>query len=518
MIVNIFYCLSTLDITMFEYNTIPILKLRRTKIVATIGLSSCTEKALKDLIVNGVNVCRLNFSHGTHESHLNIIKNIRKISYETGIDVAILGDLCGPKIRVGKFTPNKFGKQEVFLEVDEEVLVVTDNVLGSKGVIPSQYSMLIQDIKIGQSILLDDGNLELQVLAINSDTCATCRVVRGGILKNNKGMNIPGSALSVPALTAKDIRDLKFCIKNRVDYVALSFVRRADEIIDLRNKIRTFTQEAFHGEQLQRYLQHPIHIIAKIEKPEALDDIQGIVDETDGVMVARGDLGVELDPQKVPIVQKELIELANLQHKPVIVATQMLESMITNARPTRAEVSDVANAAFDNADAVMLSGETAAGRYPLESVKVMDAVIREVEYYKWSHKQLGRLELDDNIYELPDAISRACTLLSQDLSIRALNVFTHGAYGPRLLSGLRPMAPIFAYCTDKRVINQMSLYWGVKPILLDDPVNFGEFIDISIETVKKAQIAEKGQQIIVVSPVSDRDNKSYHSITVCEVK
>jgi len=503
---------------MFEYNAIPILKLRRTKIVATIGLSSCTEKTLKDLILQGVNVCRLNFSHGTHESHLNIINNIRKVSRETNKKVAILGDLCGPKIRVGQFMPNKFGKQEVFLEVDEEVLVVTDNVMGQKGVIPSQYSMLIQDIKIGQYILLDDGNLELQVVAINSDTCATCRVVRGGILKNNKGMNIPGSALSVPALTAKDIRDLKFCIEQRVDYIALSFVRRADEIIDLRNKIATFTSEIFSGEELKRYQQHPIHIIAKIEKPEALDDIKGIVEATDGVMVARGDLGVELEPQKVPIAQKELIELSNSKHKPVIVATQMLESMITNARPTRAEVSDVANAAFDNADAVMLSGETAAGRYPLEAVKVMDAVLREVEYYKWTHKQLGRLGLDDNIYELPDAISRACTLLSQDLSIKALNVFTLNAHGPRLLSGLRPNAPIFAYCTDKRVVNQMSLYWGVKPTLLDNFVDFNEFIDISIDTVKKAKVAEKGEKIIVISPVSNRANNSYHSITVCDVK
>ncbi|WP_372368606.1 pyruvate kinase [Candidatus Uabimicrobium sp. HlEnr_7] len=504
---------------MFEYNTIPILKLRRTKIVATIGLSSCTEKTLKDLVLQGVNVCRLNFSHGTHESHLNIINNIRKVKKETGKDVAILGDLCGPKIRVGQFVPNKFGKQEVFLEADEEVLVVTDNVMGGKGVIPSQYSLLIQDIKIGQYILLDDGNLELQVIAINSDTCATCRVVRGGILKNNKGMNIPGSALSVPALTAKDIRDLKFCIKQEVDYIALSFVRRADEIIDLRNKIVTFSQEIFSGEELKRSLEHPIHIIAKIEKPEALDDMKQIVEATDGVMVARGDLGVELVPQKVPIVQKELIELANEKNKPVIVATQMLESMITNARPTRAEVSDVANAAFDNADAVMLSGETAAGRYPLESVKVMDAVLREVEYYKWSHKQLGRLELDEKIYELPDALSRACTLLSQDLlAIRALNVFTLSAYGPRLLSSLRPNAPIFAYCTDKRVVNQMSLYWGVKPILLENVVNVSEFIEISIETVKRAKVAKEGEQIIVVSPVSDSGNKNYHSISVCDVK
>ena len=437
---------------MLNYESKVRLKLRRTKIVATMGPASISEEMLSKLISTGMNVARLNFSHGSHESHLQVIERIRKVSQSLNKNVAILGDLCGPKIRVGHFENG-----QIPLIEGENVVITVEPVIGKQGLIHSQYTHLIQDIKVGQMIFLDDGNFEIEVASIDSQTRATCKVVKGGTLKNNKGMNLPGSTLSVPALTEKDYEDLKFCLAHDVDYVALSFVRRAEEIKDLKEKIKAITtSNAKTEEEKERLMISTTRIIAKIENPEALKEIQDIIDEADGIMIARGDLGVELPVEKVPIIQAQLIKMTNQRNKPVIVATQMLESMTSNAHPTRAEVSDVATAVMSGTDAVMLSGETAAGKYPVESVKMMDSVIREVENYQWSQGRFGSLVKDVSIHPLPNAIARASTLVSQDLEIRAINVPTYSGRTARIISVARPNCPIIAYCDNPKIVRQIG--------------------------------------------------------------
>lgn len=484
------------------------LKIRRTKIIATIGSASCEENILRELILAGVNVMRLNFSHGTHEEHARNIKRIRQISEQLKTPVAILGDLSGPKIRVGEFEGGG-----IHLEENTVVKVTTrENVVGKPGLIPSMYEHLIEDVQPGQRILLDDGNLELEVLEKIDDHTLSCRVVRGGYLSDHKGMNLPGIPLSIPAITVKDRHDLAFCLEHGVDYVALSFVRRADEIKALKDLI------AEHENAMGRHPLGRTGVIAKIEKPEALNDIEAIIDEADGIMIARGDLGVELPAEKVPIIQRQLIRMANQRNKPAIVATQMLESMIEHARPTRAEVNDVASAVMSRTDAVMLSGETAVGRYPVESVRVMDAICREVESFLWSEGQFGRLSSDISIYPLSNALARACTLLSQDMEIHAVNVLTRSGRTARILSVARPNSPILAYAREIRVVRRMQLYWGVVPIHLDEELTLESFADVANETVKSMELAGPGDYILLVSsPLKDYVRRPLNSIIVFEV-
>ncbi len=344
---------------------IKLLKNRRTKIIATLGPASDSPEVIKQLIETGANVFRLNMSHGEHVSHENTYKLVRSIAYELGKPIAILADLCGPKIRTGRFKDG-----QITLEVGATVTVTTRDVEGEPGLIPSQYQALANDVNPGNRILLNDGNLELKVEGVDG-TEISCTVVYGGILKNNKGINLPGVNVSAPSLTDKDREDAQFALKLGVDFMALSFVRRAADINDLRSIIKKAGAST--------------DIIAKIEKPEALEDVHGILDAADGIMVARGDLGVELKPEQVPVVQSQLIDIARQKFKPVIVATQMLESMIENARPTRAEVTDISYAVTLGADAVMLSAESAAGSFPVESVDMMDRILRQTEAYLWQH-------------------------------------------------------------------------------------------------------------------------------------
>jgi pyruvate kinase len=336
---------------------------RRTKIVATIGPASSSPEKLKSLIAGGLNVARINFSHGKAEDHLKTIRLIRKISGQLKKPIAILGDLCGPKIRVGEFESGS-----ITLKEGSIVTITTKPVVGTESLIPSQYKNLIREVVAGHSILLDDGNLELKVVKKFKDR-VEAKVIHGGVLKNKKGMNLPNTQLHIAALTEKDKSDVLYCIQGGVDYVALSFVRKPADIMDLKNWLKRHRSD--------------IPIIAKIEMPEALTNIRAIMELADGIMVARGDLGVELPAKKVPIIQNKLIQIANKMNKPVIVATQMLESMIEHSRPTRAEVTDVAGACLAGADAVMMSAETASGKYPLETFETMDSILRETEAYQF---------------------------------------------------------------------------------------------------------------------------------------
>ncbi|HEY7841222.1 MAG TPA: pyruvate kinase, partial [Gammaproteobacteria bacterium] len=360
---------------------VDLLKKRRTKIVATVGPASRDPAIIGELIDAGVSVFRLNMSHGTYDFHTSVYRDIRKAAEQRALSIAILADLCGPKIRAGKFKDG-----QLRLKSGEEVVVTTRDIEGGPGLIPSQYRELSSDLKKGNQILLDDGLIELRVDAVRG-TEVSCTVVHGGVLKDNKGINLPGVSVSAPSLTDKDRDDAIFAMELGVDFIALSFVRKPTDIMQLKELI--WEQEANAA------------VIAKIEKPEALTEAARILDVADGIMVARGDLGVELRPEQVPVAQSQLIELARHKFKPVIVATQMLESMITSARPTRAEVTDIAHAVTLGTDAVMLSAETASGAHPVAAVKMMDRIARQTEAHLWKSGAYGATSGKDQPPPLP---------------------------------------------------------------------------------------------------------------------
>lgn len=427
-----------------------LLKKRRTKIVATVGPSSSSPETLGQLIDAGVNVFRLNMSHGSQDGHRAAYENIRAAAGHRDKPVAILADLCGPKIRCGKFEGGS-----IELRRDELVTVTTRDVLGKPGLIPSQYESLASDVTRGNRILLDDGNLELRVERVEG-TEIECTVIDGGTLKDRKGINLPGANVSAPSLTEKDRDDAVFALGLGVDFIALSFVRTADDVRSLRELVTSRGAD--------------VSIIAKIEKPEALDNIDAILDVADGIMVARGDLGVELPAESVPITQTQLIDLGRMKCKPVIVATQMLESMITNSRPTRAEVSDVANAVMHGTDAVMLSAETASGAYPVRAVETMDRVARRAEAYLWSQGAFATIadhDLPPPPIPLPDAVGRATAQLSRDLQVRSIFVISRSGTTARFVAAARPAAPLVAVSDSARATRRMNLYWGVEPILVE---------------------------------------------------
>ncbi|HLX40165.1 MAG TPA: pyruvate kinase, partial [Ktedonobacteraceae bacterium] len=383
--------------------------MRRTKIVCTIGPASESEERLEQLMRAGMNVARLNFSHGTHDQHAIVIERVREISARLGCAVAILQDLQGPKIRTGALEDGK----PVTLVDSANLTFTTRPMVGNARLVSTTYQALPQDVKIGDRILLDDGLMELRVLGAN-ETDVECEVVHGGLLKEHKGINLPGVAVSSPALTEKDRDDLRFGVLHNVDYVALSFVRKPQDVLEAKQLIRQLQTELGGGRA-----QSTIPLIAKLEKPEAIAHLDEILEVTDGVMVARGDLGVEMAPEKVPLIQKRIIARCNDLGLPVITATQMLESMMTNPRPTRAEVNDVANAVLDGTDAVMLSGETAAGAYPIETVQMMARIAVETEMGNRTSRQPQCKRLTQ-----AHAVSHAARALSEEASVQAIVVFT----------------------------------------------------------------------------------------------
>src|SRR3989454_4928104 len=422
--------------------------MRRTKIVCTIGPASSSEERLEQLMRAGMNVARLNFSHGTHPEHELVLDRIRTISARLGCAIAILQDLQGPKIRTGTLE----GGQPVLLADGARVTITTRDVVGNAETISTTYKQLPQDVKGGDRILLDDGLLELRVLGSN-ETEVQCLVVHGGMLKEHKGINLPGVAVSAPALTEKDRDDLQFGIAHGVDYVALSFVRSPEDVQVAKQLIRQYATEVY-GEKGR----WDIPLIAKIEKPEAIEHLDEILKVTDGVMVARGDLGVEMAPEKVPLIQKRLIARCNELCLPVITATQMLESMVTNPRPTRAEVNDVSNAILDGTDAVMLSAETSVGAFPIEAVQMMTRIALETEG--------NNLTADRPKHEhrsLSHAVSHAARALAEDTNIQDIVVFTRSGNTACLISKDRPRVPILAYTPSEHVYYQLALWWGVWP-------------------------------------------------------
>jgi pyruvate kinase len=426
--------------------------MRRTKIVCTIGPASSSPEVLRRLILTGMNVARLNFSHGTHEEHGRVLTSIRQIAEELGIPVAVLQDLQGPKIRLGKFRGGR-----AHLTAGAEFSLTTRQVEGTEALASTTYDRLASDVKPGDRVLLVDGLIELRVLDIVGDT-VRCRVVTGGDIGDHKGINLPGVTVSAGPMTPKDQEDLRFGIAQGVDAVAVSFIRGPENVLEVKKLIATLGGD--------------LPVVAKMEKPEAVQRLEAILDVTDGVMVARGDLGVELPLEEVPLVQKEIIRQARLRAIPVITATQMLESMVNNPRPTRAEASDVANAILDGTDAVMLSAETAAGKYPVETVEVMARIA--------AHAETALPDLAASMpraASFPDVISEAACRAASEVKAHAIVAFTRTGFMARLLSKYRPQAPIFAFSPSEVARRRLTVHSGVFPKAIRSAQNTDQVVE-----------------------------------------
>lgn len=468
---------------------------RRVKIVATIGPATRTAEAIQNLVEAGMNVARLNFSHGTHEDHQNSITNIRKVSEELNASVAILQDLQGPKIRVGKL---KDGAME--LKPGQKVKITTANVIGEGNTIPTDFKDLPRDCKSGGRILLDDGLLELRVERTDSEN-VYAEVVYGGILKDRKGMNVPGANLSIDCLTPKDLVDLEFGLEKRVDYVALSFVRRGEDIRKLRELIDA---------------KHPgTRIVAKIEMLEALDNLEDICRLSDVIMVARGDLAVEVGPSLLPGIQKEIILLCNRLGKPVITATQMLDSMVNNPTPTRAEVTDVANAVLDGSDALMLSAESASGKYPFKCVQTMAEIILEVER---TGKYFYKMNMDEEFLSVAETIGASACLCAKKLNAAVIVCLTTSGKTATLISRYRPKARIIAATHLLPTLNRLEVAWGIQTIAIDPYDKGHEAIAQIEEKLLQFGLIEPGDKMIVTLGTPVKEKGTTNSIRVQIVK
>lgn len=452
---------------------------RRAKIVATIGPATEDEHMIERLILAGMNIARLNFSHGTQEGHAQVYERIRRVSERLGRPVTILQDLQGPKIRTGSL---KNGQVELI--PNQPLTITTRDVVGDENLVPVDFPQLLESVQPGARILMDDGNLELVVIDVHGEEVET-RVVQGGILKSNKGVNLPGAKLDIPGFTDKDEADLAFGLSLGVDAVAISFVRSVRDLRRIRRACSRLDPEKI-----------TIPVIAKLERPEALENLDEIVLEADGVMVARGDLGVEMSPEAVPIAQKCIIQSANRHSKLVITATQMLDSMINNPRPTRAEASDVANAILDGTDAVMLSGETAAGKYPIQAVEIMDAIIREAEAHigEWGHWHGPDQESfsDDTYY-----MTRAASEMAHDRNVAAIAVFTQSGRSALMMSKNRPGVPILAFTPSMETYRRLGLYWGVIPHLVKKAKDIESMVEVVEENLIKYTSVQPGQQVVL---------------------
>lgn len=459
---------------------------RFAKIVCTLGPSSSDRATIIKLIEAGMDVARLNFSHGTHETHLATLNLVRECSKELGKPVAILQDLQGPKLRVGNLPPNGIilteGSQLNLFTLGTQAA----DFEGEEKSLPLEVPNLTRGVKAGNRILLDDGKLELVVTSVVGETVKT-RVVQGGLLKSNKGVNLPGADLGIPRFTEKDRQDLEFGLANGIDFVAISFVESELDVMLVRETMKALNPSRANTP-----------IIAKLERPEAVKNLHAIMHAADGVMVARGDLGVETSPAQVPIVQKEIIQSANRHAKIVITATQMLDSMINNPRPTRAEASDVANAIFDGTDAVMLSGETASGAYPVESVKMMDSIVREAEKHmaEWSHvEEFPKEALKDDAL----VISNAAKTLAHDRNVSNIAVFTQSGKTALLMSKARPRVPIIAFTPEPRTLSLLSMYWGVTPALVPFSNSLEEMVRSVDRYFKERKHLKVGEQVVLIS-------------------
>ncbi len=452
---------------------------RKAKIVCTIGPASNTEAMLREMLRLGMDVARLNFSHGTHEEHARVIERLRKAAAKEGRSICILQDLQGPKIRTGRM---KY-RTPVALKAGTRITITPRDVPGTAALISTTYEHLAQDAEPGSRILLADGLIELRVRAIHGAD-VECEVINGGMLGEHKGINLPGTPLSVPSLSEKDMNDIVFGLKHGVDMIAVSFIRTAEDVLAAKRFMATKGGA--------------VPVIAKLEKPQAIERLEEIFDAADGVMVARGDLGVEMAAEKVPVIQKHIIRRAAEWRKPVITATQMLESMIENPRPTRAEASDVANAVFDGSDALMLSAESASGKYPREAVAMMARIISETERHiqelvpHRSRRDIRRLSIQETICE---SVAHA----AQDLEIRAIAVFTETGTTARLISKYRPKAHIFAFTGNEAVCNRMNLFWGLRPVLCDHAPSAEDMLRVAENELMDAGVVRAGDIMGIVA-------------------
>jgi len=455
--------------------------LRKTKIVATIGPASWEVETLKKLINAGMNVARLNFSHGSHESHAETVGRVKQAREELGAPVALMLDTKGPEIRI-----KTFAEGEVVLEKSQKFVLTPKDVVGTAEIVSVTYPDLYNDINIGAKILIDDGLIELRCVNITDEGNVECRIVNGGVLGSNKGINLPEAHVSLPSLTEQDIADIKFGIEHDFDFVAASFVRTAKDVLEIRQVL-----EDNGGSRML--------IIAKIENREGVDNLNSILEVCDGIMVARGDMGVEIPPEEVPLVQKYMIAQANQVGKPVITATQMLESMVSSPRPTRAEANDVANAIFDGTDALMLSGETAKGAYPVESVKMMDRIARQMESSLDYNSELRKR--GGHVVNITNAITFAACNIAADLDATCIATVTNSGFTARMVSKFRPACPALAVATKERTWRQMSLLWGIVPAIASMVHRDDELFELAAQTALDQGLAKNGDAVVIVAGV-----------------
>lgn len=454
--------------------------LKKTKIVCTMGPSTDSDDILRELALNGLNVCRFNFSHGTHDEHKERMDRTKRIREELDKPIAILLDTKGPEIRTGDF------EDPVVLEEGESFVITMDDCIGNREKCTVSYKEMINDVKTGDRILIDDGLVQLLVKSIEGNDIHTV-VENSGKVSSKKGVNLPGVVINLPAITEKDISDIKFGIEQGIDFIAASFVRKASDVLEIRKILEDNNAD-------------DIHIISKIENQEGVDNIDSILQVSDGIMIARGDMGVEIPSEEVPIVQKMIIKKCNELAKPVITATQMMDSMIRNPRPTRAEVTDVANAIYDGTDAIMLSGETAAGKYPVEAVKTMNRIaIRTEETLEYSLANNYNSKKCD--ITVTDAISHATCTTALDLDAKAIITCTSSGYTTRMVSKFRPQAPIIAATQDEKVMRKLSINWGTYPVISEVAQSTDELVEASIEATKKAGFVNPSDIVVVTAGV-----------------
>ena len=454
----------------------------KTKIVSTIGPASMEKEMLKEMILNGVNVCRINFSHGSYEDHQKVIDNVQEINRELNTHVGILADLQGPKIRTGLMPDGG-----VFLEDNSELDIINEDSMGSSRQISINYSGFPKDVSQGEFVLVDDGKIKLEILETNHLDKVKARVVHGGKLTSRKGVNLPNTNISLPCLTDKDLKDLEFALKNDVAWIGLSFVRKADDVMELQDIIRKRNKTS--------------KVIAKIEKPEALKVIGSILEVADGLMVARGDLGVEIPLQDVPLIQKSLVQKCRNLAKPVIIATQMMESMIESFSPTRAEVNDVANAVLDGADAVMLSAETSVGKFPLEVIKTMYKIVTRVEEHDaLYYTQIMPVTRQER--RITDAICNSATQLARATDATGIATMTFSGYTAFKTSSYRPKGYIFVFTSNYKILDMLSLIWGVKGFYYDKFVSTDHTIDDIKFILKKENCTEVDDYVVHIASMA----------------
>ena len=474
------------------------INIKKTKIVATLGPATSTKKVLKAMLEAGVNVFRINFSHADYTDVSERITMIRELNDEFGYNAAILADLQGPKLRVGTM------KEEVVVSEGDTILFVTgERFMGTKKRVYMTYDRFPQDAKPGERILLDDGKLIFEVVSTDKKSEVKAKVIQGGPLKSRKGVNLPNTDISQPALTEKDIKDAIFAISQNVDWLALSFVRHAEDLIQLQ-------------EIIQEHSSAKIPIIAKIEKPEAVENIDKIVAFCDGLMVARGDLGVEIPAQEVPLIQKQLVLRAKRARIPVIIATQMMESMITSLTPTRADVNDVANSVMDGADAVMLSGETSVGQYPVQVIEKMSSILMSVEDSALIKVPQSPPHIRTNRY-ITKSICYHAANMANEINAKAISTLTNSGYTAFQISAWRPAAQILVFTSNKRILTQLNLLWGVKAFYYDKFVSTDETIDdVNVIACKKGYL-ESGDMLISLAAMPIQEKGMVNTLRVTEI-